>query len=168
MGGSIFFVLLFFQMFFLFFVLFFFLLFLFVFCCFSRVFFTFRNSASLFGWEDFLNIVVVGFIDMLFICTCILSHATPMPNHIGANMMFELSCYVLWHHTLFMLYVILGLYCALKGWLPWPHCLDIISTPTAPLPHWCLDPPHSHYSFPQPLPLPFFQQLILLYSALGD
>ena len=39
--------------------------------------------------------VVVGFIYMLFICTCVLSHATPMPNHIGANMMFELSCYVL-------------------------------------------------------------------------
>ena len=39
--------------------------------------------------------VVVGVIDMLFICTCVLSYATPMPNHIGANMMFELSCYVL-------------------------------------------------------------------------
>ena len=39
--------------------------------------------------------VVVGFIDMLFICTCVLSHATPMSNHVGANMMFELSCYVL-------------------------------------------------------------------------
>ena len=39
--------------------------------------------------------VVVGVIDMLFTCTCVLSHATPMPNHIGANMMFELSCCVL-------------------------------------------------------------------------
>ena len=39
--------------------------------------------------------VVAGLIDMLFICTCVLSHATPMSNHIGANMMFELSCYVL-------------------------------------------------------------------------
>ena len=44
---------------------------------------------------DFGVFVVVGVIDMLFICTCVLSHATPMPNHIGANMMFELSCYVL-------------------------------------------------------------------------
>ena len=39
--------------------------------------------------------VVVGFIGMLFISTCVLFHAPPMPNHIGANMMFELSCDVL-------------------------------------------------------------------------
>ena len=43
-----------------------------------------------------------------------------MPNHIGANMMFELSCYVLRHHTLFMLYWILGLYCVITH-LPHTH-----------------------------------------------
>ena len=56
-------------------------------------FFEFR--VPLFTLLILVFFVVVGFIYMLFICTCVLSHATPMPNHIGANMMFELSCYVL-------------------------------------------------------------------------
>ena len=60
---------------------------------FRFLFFEFR--VPLFTPLILVFVVVAGFIDMLCICTCALSHATPMSNHIGANMMFELSYYVL-------------------------------------------------------------------------